>query len=58
MADPDEFWIYDFDHQLDAPMDVVRVEDLVERHEALAFMLPDEQPPIFENNLVAAAGSP
>ncbi|MDO3397969.1 N-6 DNA methylase [Nocardioides sp. SOB44] len=48
----DEFWIYDFDQQLDAPMDVLRVEELPERHEAMAFMLPDEQPPIFENNLV------
>ncbi|WP_350280482.1 DNA methyltransferase [Kribbella sp. HUAS MG21] len=48
----DEFWIYDFDQQLDAPMDVVKIDDLPQRFEALAFMLPDEEPPIFGNDLV------
>lgn len=48
----DEFWVYDFDQQLDAPMDVVKIEDLSQRHEALAFMLPDNPPPIFGNDLV------
>jgi hypothetical protein len=48
----DEFWVYDFDQQLDAPMDVVKIEDLPQRYEALAFMLPDEAEPIFGNDLV------
>lgn len=48
----DEFWVYDFDQQLDAPMDVVRIEDLPQRYEALAFLLPDNPAPIFENDLV------
>jgi hypothetical protein len=48
----DEFWVYDFDQQLDAPMDVVKLEDLPQRYEALAFLLPDNPPPIFENDLV------
>ncbi|KQY61454.1 DNA methyltransferase [Nocardioides sp. Root140] len=48
----DEFWVYDFDQQLDAPMDVVRIEDLPQRYEALAFMLPDAPEPIFDNDLV------
>jgi hypothetical protein len=48
----DEFWVYDFDVQLDAPMDVLRLEDLIQRREALAFLLPTPEPPIFKNNLV------
>ena len=36
----DELWIYDFDNQLDAPVDVVNLEDLPTRADALAFMLP------------------
>lgn len=48
----DEFWIYDFDHQVDAPMDRVKLEDLPHRWEALAFLLPDNPAPRFENDLV------
>ncbi|WP_185996152.1 DNA methyltransferase [Nocardioides campestrisoli] len=48
----DEFWIYDFDQQLDAPMDVVKIDDLPQRFEALAFLLPEAETPIFENDLV------
>ena len=48
----DEFWIYDFDTQLDAPMDVVALTDLPQRHEALSFLLPEALPPIFGNDLV------
>lgn len=48
----DEFWVYDFDQQLDAPMDVVQIAELPRRYEALAFMLPDAPEPIFGNDLV------
>jgi hypothetical protein len=48
----DEFWVYDFDQQLDAPMDIVKIEDLPQRYEALAFMLPEPAEPIFGNDLV------
>ena len=48
----DELWIYDFDQQLEAPMDVVAVTDLSRRYEALSFMLPDNPAPIFGNDLV------
>lgn len=48
----DEFWVYDFDQQLDAPMDVVKLKDLPQRYEALAFLLPDNPAPIFNNDLV------
>jgi hypothetical protein len=36
----DEFWIYDFNHQLEEPLDRLRLEDLPRRWEALAFLLP------------------
>lgn len=49
----DEFWVYDFDNQLDVPIDVVALKDLAARSDALSFMLPIEQPPVFGNDLVA-----
>lgn len=49
----DEFWVYDFDNQLDVPVDVVALKDLAARSDALSFMLPIEQPPVFGNDLVA-----
>jgi hypothetical protein len=33
-------------------MDIVKIDDLPQRFEALAFMLPDEEPPFFGNDLV------
>lgn len=49
----DEFWIYDFDAQLDEPVDRVPLDELPQRWEALAFMLPREERPVFGNDLVA-----
>lgn len=48
----DEFWVYDFDLQLDAPMDVLKLDDLVTRREVLAFLLPEPETPLFGNDLV------
>ncbi|WP_439655438.1 DNA methyltransferase [Tsukamurella strandjordii] len=48
----DEFWIYDFDVQLDEPMDKLSIDDLVQRREVLAFLLPEPKTPIFGNDLV------
>lgn len=48
----DEFWVYDFDVQIEAPMDVLRLSDLVQRREVLAFLLPTPEKPIFGNDLV------
>lgn len=47
----DEFWIYDFDKQIDEPIDVVSVADLALRYTALNFLFPDDPPPIFKNDL-------
>ncbi|MGD9986338.1 class I SAM-dependent DNA methyltransferase [Pseudonocardia sp.] len=49
----DEFWIYDFDRQLDEPMDRLKIDDLPQRWEALSFLLPEAPPPVFGNDLVA-----
>jgi N-6 DNA Methylase len=46
----DELWIYDFDAQLDEPMDRVAIEDLPRRYAALNFLFADEQKPVFEND--------
>jgi len=49
----DSFWIYDFENQVDQPVDLVRIEDLPKRFTALNFLFPDSPKPIFGNDLVA-----
>jgi hypothetical protein len=49
----DEFWVYDFDLQLEEPVDRVRLEQLPERFTVLNFLFPDERQPLFGNNRVA-----
>ncbi|PWR11118.1 class I SAM-dependent DNA methyltransferase [Micromonospora sicca] len=49
----DEFWIYDFDVQLDEPVDKLHINELVARWDALAFLLPIAEKPVFNNDLVA-----
>jgi hypothetical protein len=49
----DEFWIYDFENQVDEPVDRVRLVDLPRRWETLAFLLPQPSTPSFGNDLVA-----
>ena len=49
----DEFWIYDFDSQLDEPMDRVAVAELPQRYTAFNFLLPEEKKPQFGNDRVA-----
>ena len=46
----DEFWIYDFDKQIDQPVDVVRTEELPKRHLALSFLTPENAAPLFGND--------
>ncbi|WP_206108236.1 class I SAM-dependent DNA methyltransferase [Paludisphaera soli] len=48
----DEFWIYDFDSQLDDPVDRVALEELPRRYNALNFLFPVEKTPQFQNNRV------
>jgi type II restriction/modification system DNA methylase subunit YeeA len=48
----DEFWIYDFDLQLEDPVDKVALDELPERYTALNFLFPDDRKPQFGNNRV------
>jgi hypothetical protein len=49
----DEFWIYDFDLQLDDPVDRVTVNELPDRWTAFNFLLPEPKKPQFGNDRVA-----
>jgi hypothetical protein len=46
-----EFWIYDFDKQLDQPLDRVLLQDLPHRYSALNFLFPNSPKPVFHNDL-------
>jgi SAM-dependent methyltransferase len=46
----DEFWIYDFDNQVDEPVDKIQLQQLPERASAFGFMEIENKTPIFENN--------
>ena len=43
----DEFHIYDFDKQIDEPVDTLLTEELPKRYSALGFLFPDNRPPLF-----------
>ena len=46
----DEFWVYDFETQMDTPVDQLAIEDLPERYGPLAFMFPNRETPTFGND--------
>ena len=46
----DEFWVYDFNIQLDSPKDKVKLEELAIRWGPLAFLFPTNEPPKFGND--------
>lgn len=48
----DEFWIYDLNTQLNDPVHILKTENLASDWGALAFLLPKEEKPIFNNNNV------
>jgi hypothetical protein len=52
----DEFWIFDFNNQVDTPVDIIPLEQLPRRISALRFMEPavfdKYQTPLFRNNQV------
>jgi hypothetical protein len=43
----DEFWIYDFDFDIDDPVDKIELEKLFERNQSLTFLLPGFRKPIW-----------
>jgi hypothetical protein len=46
----DEFWVYDFETQMDTPVDQVPLAELPERWGPLAFLFPSREKPIFGND--------
>ncbi len=48
----DEFWVYDFDTQIDTPIDMVNLEQLPDRVATFGFMEVQEKKPVFGNNQV------
>ena len=49
----DEFQVYDFETQMDSPVDTVALIELPTRHDALAFLAPGNPNPVFNNDRVA-----
>jgi hypothetical protein len=52
LCDFDEFWIYDFNTQLQEPLEKIKVSELASRHSALNFLYPRKITPIFGNNWI------
>jgi type II restriction/modification system DNA methylase subunit YeeA len=48
----DEFWIYDFDNQVDEPVDMIQLQQLPERVSAFGFMGLENKNSIFQNNQI------
>ena len=48
----DSFWIYDFDNQVDEPVDIIDLHQLPERSSAFGFMGLSQKNSIFQNNQV------
>ncbi len=48
----DEFWVYDFDTQIDRPIDMVALEQLPDRTAVFGFMEVAERKSVFGNNQV------
>jgi SAM-dependent methyltransferase len=49
----DEFWVYDFETQMDTPVGTVALADLPEHYGPLNFLFPGQPTPRFENDRVA-----
>jgi SAM-dependent methyltransferase len=46
----DEFWVFDFETQMDSPVDQVKLSELPERWGPLAFLFPYDLKPTFGND--------
>jgi hypothetical protein len=49
----DTFNVYDFDNQVDSPVDTVDLDELPDRYGPLAFLFPTKEKPTFGNDRVA-----
>lgn len=46
----DEFWVYDFETQMDTPVDQLKLVDIEKRYGPLAFLFPKPEAPVFGND--------
>ena len=46
----DAFWVYDFETQMDSPVDTVALADLPDRYGPLNFLFPTQERPVFGND--------
>lgn len=46
----DEFWVYDFETQVDTPVDTIKLNDLPAKYGPLNFMFPGDVAPVFGNH--------
>lgn len=46
----DEFWVYNFQVNVQVPVEKIALTDLPTRHSALTFLLPTAKKPVFANN--------
>ena len=49
----DDFWVYDFETQMDAPVDMLTLEEMPDRYGPLNFLFPTDERPVFGNDLEA-----
>ena len=48
----DEFWVYNFNKQVEEPLEKVPLEELHKHFESLSFLKPEEEEPIFSENRI------
>ncbi len=53
----DEFWIYDFEIQVNDPVHILSIQDLPNDWGGLAFLFPKQENPVFNNNNVEVTES-
>ncbi len=46
----DEFWVSDFETQMDSPVDTVTLDEIPRREGPLAFLFPTPEKPVFKND--------
>ncbi|WP_198045283.1 DNA methyltransferase [Cupriavidus taiwanensis] len=46
----DEFWVYDFETQMDTPVEKIKLAELPKKYGALNFLFPGEVKPVFGNH--------
>jgi type II restriction/modification system DNA methylase subunit YeeA len=46
----DEFWVYDFETQMDTPVDMLTLAGLSDHYGPLAFLFPGDEAPLFGNH--------